>query len=74
MAEYIHMEKFVKRIKALRQDRGMTQVEFAKAINVAGATVAHWECGGRMPSINMLVRIADFYNVTTDFLLGRIDY
>ena len=58
-------------IKRLRLERGLNQVEFAKAMGVSKQCVSNWENDNVMPSIEMLVKIADFFNVTTDYILGR---
>ena len=58
-------------IKRLRLSRGLNQVEFAKIMGVSKQCVSNWENDNVMPSIEMLCRIADFFNVTTDYILGR---
>lgn len=58
-------------IRILRQARGLTQEEFANRINVAKSTVSAYENGSRLPSYDVLVKIADLFHVTTDSLLGR---
>ena len=58
-------------IKKLRAARGLNQVEFAKILGVSKQCVSNWENDNVMPSIEMLVKIADFFNVTTDYVLGR---
>ena len=58
-------------IKKLRIARGLNQVEFAKILCVTKQCVSNWENDNVMPSIEMLVKIADFFNVTTDYVLGR---
>ncbi len=58
-------------IRLLRTERGMSQVEFAKHMNVTKQCISNWENDNVLPSIEMLVRLADFFNVTTDALLGR---
>ena len=58
-------------IRALRLARGMTQGEFSCRINVAKSTVSAYENGSRLPSYDVLVKIADLFRVTTDDLLGR---
>lgn len=58
-------------IKKLRSARGLNQVEFAKILGVSKQCVSNWENDNVMPSIEMLIKIADFFNVTTDFVLGR---
>lgn len=58
-------------IKRLRMARGLNQVEFAKVMGVSKQCVSNWENDNVMPSIEMLIKIADFFNVTTDYILGR---
>ena len=58
-------------IKRLRIARGMNQVEFARLIGVTKQCVSNWENDNVIPSIEMLVKIADAFNVKTDLLLGR---
>ena len=58
-------------IKKLRIARGWNQVEFAKSIGVTKQCVSNWENDNIIPSVEMLVKIADIFNVSTDFLLGR---
>ena len=58
-------------IKRLRMARGLNQVEFARVMGVSKQCVSNWENDNVMPSIEMLIKIADFFNVTTDYVLGR---
>ena len=59
------------RIRQLRQDRGFSQVDLAKRLNVTKQSVSNWENDNIQPSIEMLQRIADIFSVSTDYLLGR---
>lgn len=61
---------FGKRIKALRLSTGMNQVEFGKSLNVTKQSVSNWENENIMPSVDMLVRIASRFSISTDYLLG----
>lgn len=61
---------FSEKIKELRLGLGMNQVEFAKILNVTKQSVSNWENNNIMPSIDMLVRIAKTFSVSTDYLLG----
>ena len=61
------------RIKDLRQARHMTQVELAKELGLTKQCVSNWENGNIAPSIKMLMRLADFFCVSTNYLLGRDD-
>lgn len=58
-------------IKDLRLSCGMSQVAFANRVGVTKQCVSNWENDNIVPSIEMLVKIADVFGVTTDFLLGR---
>ena len=58
------------RIKDLRKARRMTQNEFAERINVTKSTVSAYENGSRLPSYDVLIRIARLFKVSTDHLLG----
>jgi len=50
---------------------GLNQVEFARKMNVTKQCVSNWENDNVQPSIEMLTKLADFFKVSTDFLLGR---
>ena len=56
-------------IKKLRQSHNMTQVELAERLGVSKQCVSNWENDYIQPSIEMLIKIADFFKVSTDFLL-----
>ena len=58
-------------IKRLRMARGLNQVEFARTLCVTKQCVSNWENDNVVPSIDMLCKIADFFGVSTDYLLGR---
>lgn len=59
------------RIRMLRQSRSMSQVDLAKRLNVTKQSVSNWENDNIQPSIEMLLRLADVFSVSTDYLLGR---
>ena len=58
------------RIGELRQSFGWSQVELARRLNISKQTVSNWENDNIQPSIEMLVRLARLFNVSTDYLLG----
>ena len=64
---------FYERIKELRNSLGINQVEFGKRINVTKQCISNWESGYIQPSIDMLVKIATTFSVSTDYLLGLND-
>ena len=55
----------------MRVQQGYTQVSLAQKLSVSKQAVSNWETGNIQPSIDMLLRIADLFSVTTDYLLGR---
>lgn len=61
---------FAKRIKELRTSLGMNQIQFGRKLFVTKQCVSNWENDNIMPSIDMLVRIATTFSVSSDYLLG----
>lgn len=59
------------RIKAVRENLQLNQVEFARRLNIDQSTLANYEMDRRSPKSDMLVAIADIGGVTVDYLLGR---
>ena len=57
-------------IKKLRMNKGMSQVQLADKLNVTKQSVSNWGSEYIMPSVDMLIKIANFFNVSTDYLLG----
>ena len=55
----------------LRQDRGLTQDQLAEIISVSPGTISNYEDGRHLPDLDKLKMIADYFHVTTDYLLGR---
>ncbi len=66
------MQQF-KRIRDLREDADLTQKQVGEAINVPQRTYAYYESGQRMVPPQVLIRLADFYSVSVDYILGRTD-
>lgn len=62
---------FADRIKKLRKEHNLTQVEFAKIFNISNGTIAMWETAKRQPDFETLLKIADYFNVSTDYFFGR---
>ena len=61
------------RIKELRKEFGLSQVELAARMEVTKQTISNWENENIQPSVDMLVGLANVFNVTTDYLLGLDD-
>lgn len=58
------------KIKELRTLRGINQMQLANEIGVTKQCVSNWENDNILPSIEMLIKLSSFFNVTTDYLLG----
>ncbi|WP_435246702.1 helix-turn-helix domain-containing protein [Streptomyces sp. NRRL F-5630] len=58
-----------KRITSLRKQSGLTQEELAKKLNVSRSALSQYELGTRDPNYELLIKIANFFEVTTDYLL-----
>ena len=58
------------RIRGLRQARNMSQVELANRLGVTKQSVSNWENDNIQPSIEMLMRLASVFSVSTDYILG----
>ncbi len=61
------------RLKELRDERGLTQRELAKLLDINSVTYLHYEKGQREPPLALLAEFAAFYGVSVDYLLGLKD-
>lgn len=59
------------RIKELRQEKNLSQSMLAQKIGVSQKAIDYWERGINEPKATYIVRLADFFDVSTDYLLGR---
>lgn len=67
-------EEFPKRLERLRVHKGLTKKDMIDRLKLPTvSSYANWEYGQREPEYNMLVRLADFHDVSIDYLLGRTD-
>lgn len=67
------MATFSERFKELRQKRHYSQRELADKLGMSKSSIAMYESGQRKPDFEALEKIADFFNVDADYLLGRKD-
>lgn len=61
------------RLKEQRNEKGYTLKYVAEQLNVTIRSICRYESGEREPSIDMLKKLCDFYDVSADYLIGRID-
>lgn len=59
-------------LQKLRKKERLTQDQIADVLSIPKRTYGSWERNERQPDFEMLCKIADYYNVTTDYLLGRV--
>jgi len=64
---------FRERLLQLREERNLKQKEFAEAVMIHNRNINRYELGLREPDFDTLIQIADFFNVSTDYLLGRTE-
>ncbi len=61
------------RVKELREAKGLQQKELAIDLGVSQPTISDWESGRKIPSANSTQKLADYFEVSIDYLLGRTD-
>ncbi|GEA16144.1 MAG: hypothetical protein PWR22_1064 [Moorella sp. (in: firmicutes)] len=67
------MKTLGERLAALRKEKALTQAEMARRLNMGQSTIAMYERNKRSPDAETLQKLADFFKVSVDFLLGRVD-
>ena len=63
--------RFARILQDLREDRDITRKDLATALNISVSTLGMYEQGRREPNIDMLIKMADYFDVSIDFLVGR---
>ncbi len=63
----------IKRLRSLREDHDLTQKEIAEILSCSQRVYSNYECGQVEPSLETLIKICDYYKISTDYLLGRTD-
>lgn len=64
---------FSDRLRSLRKLRGITQKQLAEAIDVSEITIQNYESQRKKPAFDALIALADYFNVSLDYLVGRTD-
>lgn len=65
---------FAQRLTQLRNMRGLSKYQLAKDIGVNKQTISFWEDGINEPKISYAIKLADYFDVSTDYLLGRKEW
>lgn len=60
-------------LKKLREEKNMTQTRLSIEIEVSQEIISHYELGNSKPNVDNLIKIADFFHCSTDYLLNRTD-
>ncbi|MGE5544680.1 MAG: helix-turn-helix domain-containing protein [Bacillota bacterium] len=58
------------RLVELRKKKGLSQAALSKQLGINRSTYAEWEIGRRRPELDSLIKLAEFYGISTDFILG----
>ena len=66
--------KFKERLVELRKEKKLTQQDLATKLNTTQRRISHLEKGNAEPDVTTLLRLAEIFNVSTDFLLGKTDF
>ena len=61
-------------IKELRLEQGLSQAQLGKLIGVSQKAIDYWEREINEPKASYIIKLADYFNVSTDYLLGRKDF
>lgn len=61
------------RIKELRKDKKINQLKLAMDLNITQASISKYEIGAREPSLEILEKMSDYFDVSTDYIIGRSD-
>lgn len=62
-----------KRLKDLREDKDLTQTDIANILNISQRGYSHYETGNNDIPTDILIKLADYYGISVDYLLGRTD-
>ena len=66
--------KFSEQLKELRTENNLSHSQLANKLNVSVRLISYWENGERECDFDMLIKIADLFSVSIDYLFGRKDY
>ncbi|HLT85902.1 MAG TPA: helix-turn-helix transcriptional regulator [Georgenia sp.] len=69
----VNQVSFGKKLKQLRREKRITQMDLAKILEVDNTTISKWESDIYEPEMTAIKKIADYFNVSIDYLLGRTD-
>ena len=65
---------FAERIKSLRQEKGVGQNKLAEDLKLSNASISYWETCKQIPSAEVIFKMAKYFEVSADYILGITDY
>lgn len=68
------MVAFKERLKELRLENRLSQQELGAIVNMSKMAISHWECGHSEPSIAQLIILSQHFEVSIDYLVGKVDF
>ncbi len=74
MDENYKPETLAERLKELRMEKGIGQNRLAKELGLSNASISYWENGKQEPSASAIFKLANFFEVSADYLIGLKDY
>ncbi len=67
------MNKFPQRLKELREEKKLSQTQLAKLTGISQPSITRWENGERVPNIDSIIILCNFFVVSSDYLIGLTD-
>ena len=67
----LNKSKFAVNLSKLRHERGLSQRQAASELGISQALLSHYETDAREPKLDFVIKVCDYYSVTTDYILGR---
>ena len=67
------MNKFAERLKELRDEQNLSQSDLAKELQISSACISRWEQNLRVPNIDSIILLCNFFNVSAGYLIGLED-
>ncbi|MBQ8178108.1 MAG: helix-turn-helix transcriptional regulator [Clostridia bacterium] len=68
------MITFKERLRELRLEKGLSQQELGAIVNMSKMAISHWESGHSEPSIAQLILLSQHFEVSIDYLVGKVDF
>lgn len=65
--------KYYERLRHMREDRDLKQTDIAKLLQTTQQQISRWETGEQMMGVDKYIKLAIYYNISVDYLLGLID-